>query len=287
MKNIPIRNIASAHQSQGNTGRFNIRDIQTILNGQDLVHHLHKHNFFFVLVLLKGKGIHEIDFINHEVQDNSVFIIRPGQVHQLQLKSDCTGYLMEFDMGFYQPQNTITDQRWKTAIKKNYCKVENNGFKKLFFILKNIFEEYSNKQEGYAEAIKANLDLFFLEYIRQSQNLNAVSETKDNYAQAMFEKLVQLLETRIGDMKNLSQYAGLLNLSAYQLNAITKATVGKTVSDLITEQIILEAKRELLATTNQIKNIADHLGYEDVSYFIRFFKRHTGYSPEEFRKNFK
>ena len=79
----------------------------------------------------------------------------------------------------------------------------------------------------------------------------------------------------------------LLRLSSYQLNAITKASVGKTVSDLINEQIILEAKRYLLATPYQIKDVADHLGYEDVSYFIRFFKKHTGNSPEAFRKNFK
>jgi AraC family transcriptional regulator, transcriptional activator of pobA len=43
----------------------------------------------------------------------------------------------------------------------------------------------------------------------------------------------------------------------------------------------------LLATPNQIKDVADHLGYEDVSYFIRFFKKHTGHSPEAFRRNFK
>lgn len=78
-----------------------------------------------------------------------------------------------------------------------------------------------------------------------------------------------------------------MNLSPYQLNEITKATIGKTASELINEHIILEAKRYLLATPNQIKDIADHLGYEDVSYFIRFFKKHTGYSPEAFRHNLR
>jgi AraC-like DNA-binding protein len=81
----------------------------------------------------------------------------------------------------------------------------------------------------------------------------------------------------------VSFYADLLNLSSYQLNAITKATLGKTCSELINEFIILEAKRTLLATSNQVNQIAYHLGYEDVSYFIRFFKKHTGYSPEAFR----
>jgi len=56
---------------------------------------------------------------------------------------------------------------------------------------------------------------------------------------------------------------------------------------VITDHIILEAKRQLLATTSQINQIAGGLGYEDVSYFIRFFKKHTGHSPEAFRQKFK
>ena len=66
-----------------------------------------------------------------------------------------------------------------------------------------------------------------------------------------------------------------------------KVTVGKPASKLINDQVLLEAKRYLLATPNQVKDIADHLGYEDISYFIRFFKKHTGFSPEAFRKNFQ
>lgn len=73
----------------------------------------------------------------------------------------------------------------------------------------------------------------------------------------------------------------------YQLNSIAKSMLGKTCSALINAHMILEAKRNLLATANQINQIASHLGYEDVSYFIRFFKKHTGYSPEQFRQNLK
>jgi AraC-like DNA-binding protein len=78
-----------------------------------------------------------------------------------------------------------------------------------------------------------------------------------------------------------------MNLSAYQLNEITKSSIGKTASELINEHIILEAKRYLLATAEQVKEIADHLGYEDPSYFIRFFKKQTGFSPDAFRQQFK
>jgi AraC-like DNA-binding protein len=85
--------------------------------------------------------------------------------------------------------------------------------------------------------------------------------------------------------KHVSQYAGMMNLSSYQLNAITRMTLGKSCSELINEFIILESKRSLLATSNQINQIAYQLGYEDVSYFIRFFKKHIGQTPEVFRTN--
>ena len=79
----------------------------------------------------------------------------------------------------------------------------------------------------------------------------------------------------------------MMHLTTFKLNKITKETVGKTCSQLINEQIILEAKRHLLATTNQVNQIAFDLGFEDPSYFIRFFKKSANFSPEVFRKNLK
>jgi YesN/AraC family two-component response regulator len=258
-----------------------------VLNGKDLVHDLHRHDFYFVLAVHHGSGIHEIDFVQYPVQANAVFIVRPGQVHKLELTADTTGFLLEFDLSFYQPKNTIAEHRWKKASSKNYCEVDAARFKRLHTHLATIFDEYSLKQEGYIEAIKGNLDLFFLEYIRQSKNPNSIAKSESGYIQERFEEFVRLLETNIVSMKNVSDYADLLSLSPYQLNSIAKTSVGKTVSDLINDQIILEAKRHLIATPAQVKEVANQLGYEDPSYFIRFFKKHTGQSPDTFRKNFK
>ena len=286
-KTIPIRQIAAAHQEQSDVGRFSIRDLRTVLNGKDLVHDLHKHDFYFILAVETGQGSHEIDFVRYEVHPNALFILRPGQVHQLRLAADCTGFLLEFDTSFYQPRGAKADQRWKKSAGKNYCEVEESRFRRLLLFLSNIFTEYAAKQEGYDEAIKANLDLFFLEFVRQSPNPVQISRGANTYTQERYEELLRLLETKIATTKSVAQYAELLNLSVYQLNAITKASVGQTTAELINGQIILEAKRYLLATPNQIKDIAWHLGYEDTSYFIRFFKKHTGLSPDAFRKNFK
>lgn len=287
MRNIPVRRITSSAKGKENIGSFSIREVQALIHGKQLVHDLHRHDFFFLLAIHKGRGIHEIDFTPYNVHDNSFFILRPGQVHQLNLEAGSSGFLMEFDPGFYKPKNPGAVHRWEKAITKNYCQLSAEGFIKLNTSLKNILREFTTRQEGFVEAIISHLDLFFIEYGRQSQHSNIITSSISDYAQDRFEKLVNLLEANIGSMKKVSQYADRLNLSSYQLNAITKSSVGKTVSDLINEQIILEAKRHLLATDNQVKDIAGHLGYEDVSYFIRFFKKHTKHTPDAFRKNFK
>ena len=109
--------------------------MRSVLNGKDLVHDLHKHDFYFILAVETGRGIHEIDFTRYDVHRNALFILRPGQVHMLQLAADSMGYLLEFDNTFYQPKNAKADQRWKKAASKNYCAVEEICFKKLLSFL--------------------------------------------------------------------------------------------------------------------------------------------------------
>lgn len=258
MENIPIRDIKS----------FSIRDIKEL----NMVQELHRHDFYYLLALKKGKGDHAVDFISYEVNDNMVFFIRPGQVHQLTLKAGSTGYLVVFKTDFYASP---------LLRKVNLCYTNT---KRSLAILTDIFQEYSDKQEAYQKVIQANLDIFFIELVRQHSQSSP--EGINTYAQERLEEFLELLTQHIAHHKQVAQYADMLHLSPYQLNAITKATLGKTCSAVINEHIILESKRYLLATADQVNQIAWHLGYVDVSYFIRLFKKHTGYSPEAFRHHF-
>lgn len=287
MKSIPVRQITSAQRELNKAGRFSIRKLESILNGKDLQHELHRHDFFFVLFIQSGKGIHDIDFTPHPVTNKTVFFLRPGQVHQLQLKASAQGYLMEFDAEFYHPSDKLSAHRFRKVSNKSFCRFEADRFERLRFLMENIFEECLNKQEGYQDAIRANLELFFINCTRQSGNPGSHAAPGGDYVMDRFEEFTELLERNIATEKQVVYYAGEMNLSSYQLNDITKRAVGKTASALISEYILLEAKRNLLATPNQVKDIAWNLGYEDTSYFIRFFKKQTGLTPELYRHNFK
>lgn len=287
MKTIPVRHLKTSQKEPNLSGDFMIKSLQELLNGKNMVHELHRYDFFFFLALKKGTGNHEIDFVNYDVTDYTIFIIRPGQVHKLDLDSNCEGYMIQFNTEFYYSIQKELNSLLQKASAINYYQLKKDDFLKLNLLLTSIFTEYKNKAVAYKEVIKSNLNILFIELIRLKNTNNKTFNTKDLYTQERLEEFLHSLEANIIKIKQVSQYADMLNLSNYQLNTITKQTLGKTASQLINEQIILESKRYLLASSNQINQIAYHLGYEDVSYFIRFFKKHTGYSPEAFRKKLK
>jgi AraC family transcriptional activator of pobA len=287
MEIIPIRHIQESPKEPNLSGSFSVRDIQDLMLDKDMVQELHRHDFYYILVLKKGSGFHEIDFKQLDVRNNTIFLMRPGQVHQLTLKAGSTGYILQFKTDFFNSQNKLTQDLLRKVSHINFCTLDGDGFNKLETILSYVLKEYNEKQEGFQEVIKSSLSIFLIELVRHRQNMKNESKENTPYSQEQLERFLNLLETNITNNKQVSQYADMLNISTYQLNAITKTSLNKTPSELINEHIILESKRQLLATSNQVNQIADYLGYDDISYFIRFFKKHTDYSPEVFRHNFK
>ncbi len=246
---------------------------------------LHRHDFYFILALRKGSGVHEIDFISYEISDNSIFFLRPGQVHRLRLNAGSEGYLMEFAKDFQLSSGGNSNPLLRKAANKNCCQLAEGESTRLSEILHSVFEEYTDKRDGYQEIIKASIQIFLIELLRQRQNKENVPTATNRYSQERLEEFIGLLETHINSQKLVSEYADRMSLSPFQLNSITKNLLGKTAAELIDDYILLESKRYLLATSNQVNQIAHHLGYEDVSYFIRFFKKQTGQTPESFRQN--
>ena len=123
MKQIPIRSISTVQEKPPTSERFKIRTVQAILAGNILKQELHRHDFFFTLLLENANGSHGVDFTPYQVINNSIFFLRPGQVHQLILNADCTCYSMEFNNEFYHPKDKFSSQCLRKASNKNYCKL--------------------------------------------------------------------------------------------------------------------------------------------------------------------
>jgi AraC-like DNA-binding protein len=98
-------------------------------------------------------------------------------------------------------------------------------------------------------------------------------------------KLRALVEKHYTTVHAPGEYAEMLCVSQNHLNSTVRKMLDKTIGDLVHERIILEAQRLLFNTELSVKEIAFGLNYDDPSYFTRFFRKHTGLSPQEFRES--
>ena len=125
-----------------------------------------------------------------------------------------------------------------------------------------------------------NIFLFELERLYSPIGIVKNRNIKQDKIQ-LFEKLI---EQHFVSKKLPSFYAAMLNVSPNYLNKLCKEETGQTAGDLIRKQITIEAQRFLHFTNYSINEIADKLGFENVSYFVTFFKKQTQKTPEQFRK---
>ncbi|MBP6391959.1 MAG: AraC family transcriptional regulator, partial [Flavobacteriales bacterium] len=283
MKPIPIRQLKPVQAEAPVADHFNIRSIEEVLGGKDMVQDLHRHDHYFLLAMTHGAGVHEVDFTPHTLKARGIYFMRPGQVHRLRLQAASTGYIMQFRSDFYAPGEKSARLVLRKAGGVGIFLPNAERYGELLVTLDRMHREYTNKEEGYLHIIRAHLGVLLVETILRAPG-PVDPCTASPYAHERLDELLELIEENVYQVKEVSAYAEMMHLSTFQLNAIAKAGMGRTTSELITDQIILEAKRYLLATSDQVNQVADRLGYEDVSYFIRFFKKRTGHTPEGFRQ---
>lgn len=249
----------------------------------------HRHDFYEILFIIKGSGFYQIDFNKYELLPNTIFFVSPGQVHEIQFSDDVFGFIFLFTGDFYLINKTdknILNQFPFFDNLKLETKPLNLDLEKNIAFIQMMFSKAadlsSENEYDIDDEIRAILDLILM-------------FCKRNYPQTQIENKLKKGKNRLSEFQNLiqknylqnwtlKQYADILNITPNHLNEIVKFNTGTTATALIDQKIILEIKRVLLHTDLNVTEIAQKFGFEDQSYFSRFFKRHVGVSPKEYKK---
>lgn len=248
----------------------------------------HKHDFFFLALFTQGSGIHEVDFKKYLIKPGSLFVLRPGQMHNWKISSDCDGYVFFHTGDFYDTgfnSERVRDYAFYSSHQRSPLLILNrasqNKFKNL---LEEITEEYFKEQPLRHQKLQSLVKLVYIELSRLYHAENSAG--KENYLIKLstFEKLI---DEHFMKLKSAGEYARLMHLSEKHLNRISVSCLGKTSTQLIADRIVLEAKRRLIHSGQTVSQIANHLGYSDNSYFTRFFRKHTRETPMAFLKRYR
>lgn len=240
----------------------------------------HKHDFYMILVIDKGKGTHTIDFKEHQVKDKMIFFLAPGQAHQWHLDPGTTGFQLMFSAKFLLPGN----QRFPffNLTADPVFHLNEWQYLELTQELQAMKKEADHAGELSIELLQSRLQVVMLLLKRWYTVLLQEQEfTPDN---RIINNFLSLLETHYTTNSEVSFYASELSVTPNYLNQVCRKKSGITAGDYIRDRILLEAKRLLTLTHLDIKEIAYTLGFNDTSYFSRFFRKYTDVSPQEFRK---
>lgn len=252
----------------------------------------HIHSYYQILWFKKGKGKHFVDFKEYEILDNTLFFIAKNQVHYFD-QNNYNGILMHFNEPLLIQNNNEVEfflkfNLFNNPYQKPSCLLDYNTKIILDEYLNLITNELSGKNEfGQEEILRTYLKAVLIQVQRRKNEFEQdENQTPFLADEKRFQlmKFVNLVEENYKKGLNISAYAKLLFISSRTLSDLTHQLVGKTPSQIIQERIIVEAQRMLLHSNLNINQIGYDLGFEDPSYFVKYFKKYIKISPTEFRK---
>jgi AraC family transcriptional activator of pobA len=236
---------------------------------------------FFEIVWLKNENaLHTIKGAE-AMRGDWIYLIPPYRVHQLN-KAGKKGVLLSFKRDFLDEdvKEFLLDVFKIFNIQGEFSclQLDEETAGQLGRVYELMEEEYERDSTSVI-MLKALLKVFLLQLVRIKEQEFTVQDINQK---RVYEFMV-LLEMNYQLVRNTDFYAGKLGISSKRLNQILKEKLDKTGMQLIHDRIVLEAKRQIIHSESTIKEIAYNLGFKDRPYFSRFFKQHTGQSPEQFQ----
>lgn len=251
---------------------------------------IQRNNYFSLIWVTEGAGKLKSDFTEYDFEAGSLFAFAPYQPFMFTTEKQIKGTGIYFHPEFFciykhHKEVSCNGVLYNNIYNPPFVKVDESSATTFKMLCEQIKTEMQNPDLAQYELLVSYLKIFLITASRlkmQQQPAVAVS-LKNQKEPFILQKLKDAIEENFKTKHSPGEYAEMLYISPKALAKITRNHFNKTLSDLINERIIIEAKRELYLTDKTVKEIAYELGYEDEYYFSRFFKVNADVSPQMYR----
>ncbi|MBS2212004.1 helix-turn-helix domain-containing protein [Carboxylicivirga mesophila] len=250
----------------------------------------HRAQFYHILWLEKGEGTHFIDFNPVQVEDNSILFIPHNCVNLFDKDGRYEGKSIIFTDSFFCKNeqdaqflhaSEFYSELYGTASLKTDTKDSELGI-----LFEAMEKEFARDKDEMQYSILHNLLHVFLLKAEREMRRQGFNQLKPSIHLDHLLLFKSLLESRFKEERMVSKYAAEQGISEKQLHKATTTLLDKTPKQLIDERVMLEAKRLLVHSHQSVKGIAYDLGFEEPTYFIKYFRKHAHTTPAEFRENY-
>lgn len=246
----------------------------------------HRDDHYLFFFIENGHASMEVEFKERPCKTGTLYYILPSQVHRRINNKDATGWILAVDPSLV-PLNYVDIFDHLSYLQEPYL-LNPVQAKQWGSVLKLLNAKYNEDQDDpfYIPVVHAIVQLF-LTMTAKCFNDGPGMSLKLSRPVEMSKQFKRLVIENFRTIKSPSAYADKLNVSESYLNEVVKKVTGFPVTFWINQEIILEAKRQLYYSQLDIKGISTLLGYDDQSYFSRFFKKLTGMSAIAFRSKYR
>lgn len=241
----------------------------------------------FFILCLRGTLNAIINATEYQVKANDLLTLPPNSIVELQnFSSDINFYYAGFSSEFVENINLVkSTQNLLPVIMENPVITLSSpqAYSYKMFYKSSIFSYASTRTKANKEIVKAVFTMFIqgaTEIYKMHNDWNLYSHTRKY---EIYQEYLQLVMKYYTVHHGASFYADQLGLSLPHFCSTIKKVSGNTPLEVIASFILMDAKSQLKSTYEPVKNIALSLGFNNISFFNKFFKQHTGLTPQEYR----
>lgn len=278
-----------------------------VINISEMWKNIHRTPFYrttFYSVKLITKGCEQLSVNGDQIliEPGMVVCARPGEIWQWQENSNLEGYHLlwkeDFLLSFFNDPHFIDHFSFLSADRISpFLKPTAELFQRLLTLFRDMQHEINiNKPEKDQHILRAMLyeSLMYLNRcpIITAPGIKAKRQDDDNKsisdnASRFIDRFQNLAHKHYREQHNVEFYADKLAITSNYLNKIVRISLDISTKKYLQQLLLDEAKRQLHFTTLTVAEISRDLFFESTSYFIRFFSKHMGCTPLEFRKQQK
>ena len=253
--------------------------------------HISRLNCFTILWIQQGKGCFKADFTEYEFGAGTMLFFTPYQPFMLKPDTEIKGRALFFHPEFFCIENHKEEVACNGVLFNNiyqspHITISEPDAREFEDLFSKMSREMENTEMAQYDFLVSYLKIFLISAsrLKVSQSPKVARAMPDSPEPFVLKKLRDLIETNFRTKHAPAEYAEMLSITPKALSKISKTHFNKTLSDLIQERIVIEAKRELYLTIKPVREISYALGFEDEYYFSRFFKKISNISPKIYRE---